>query len=72
MNEEELKNMIRVTIFEMFMDKTEIKHIVESKVDEVMYYIEHECVCANYKQKHRSELIKKLTGENKIFKYSGA
>ena len=72
MNEKEIEALVHRTIVKMYIDNSDLKDTLESRVADVIRYIEHGCVCANYNQKHRTELLKKLTGKNKTFKYTGA
>ena len=74
MNEDFIRKIIREEIFFLFyeMFSGELKTILPNQFTAAVEYIEKDCVCANYNQKHRTELIKKMTGKNKNFKYSGA
>ena len=70
MNEEEFEKHFVKMMFKKFYDT--LNEILTERIKEILDYVENDCVCANYKQKHRSELLKKLTGENKNFIYKGS
>jgi len=72
MNEEEIRKVVRQVLFDMIIEPQVFKDLKESIVTGAIDYVENNCVCKNYRQKHRTELLKKLTGENKTFKYTGA
>ena len=63
MNEEEFGVMLNKILVKMFLKNLDYRQIIEPVIAEVIDYIENECICANYTQKCRSELIKKLTGK---------
>lgn len=72
MNEEEIRKVVRKVLFDMIIEPKLYEDLKESIVTGAINYVENNCICKNYRQKHRTELLKKLTGKKRTFKYKGA